>query len=347
MFFSVLVPVYNAEAYLRECVDSVLRQTEQDFELILVNDGSVDGGGILCDRFRALHPDRIKVAHQPNKGLILARRAGIALASGDYCMFLDADDMLEPDCLATVRETIERTGADIVIFNYYNRYEPEYTTAVAEPVFADNTVFSGERKRDVYEEMISSWRLNNLCTKAIRTPLVQGDDTPYERYAENPYTEDLLQSLYPVTHAARVVYRARPLYHYRRIGESISTRVISGGLERQFNNAVMDRLREYMTIWGMDTPALLERFHARKLTGLITLFWQHYRAAGTEAQKKAVIDDPSWSEYIDAEGRAFLKSSALPRLKRVQLTALLHRDKRMLDVIERLGQIKVRASHGE
>ncbi|MCE5188141.1 MAG: glycosyltransferase family 2 protein [Eubacteriales bacterium] len=347
MFFSVLVPVYNAEPFLKDCMDSVLRQSEQDFEIILVNDGSVDGGGMICDRYRALHAGKIKVLHQPNRGLISARRAGINAAEGEYCIFLDADDTLEPDALAVIRETIAREQADIVVFNYYNRYEPEFTTAVAEAVFADNTVFRGEaEKKPVYTEMIGSWRLNNLCTKAIRSPLVKQDDTPYEEYAANPHTEDLLQSLYPVTHAETIVYRSVPLYNYRRIQQSISTRVLPGKIDKQFNDAVMNRLRAYMTLWGMDTPEQLERFHARKINGLITLFWQHYRAADGDEEKRAMMDYP-WGTHLDAEDLKYATSAALPRMRRIQLDAILHHKKHKLDWIARIGEIRMRASHGE
>lgn len=346
MFFSILVPVYNSEPYLRECLDSVLRQSETDFELVLVNDGSVDNGGMICDRYRALHPDRVKVLHQTNKGLILARRAAIQAAEGDYCIFLDADDFLEPGALETMHSRIERENADILIYNFYNRFEPEYTTTVAEAVFPEGSVFAGEDKKAVYSEMIVSWRLNNLCTKAIRTALVKQDDTPYEKFAANPHTEDLLQSLYPVTHAEKIAYCAEPLYNYRRINDSISTRVLPGKIDRQFNDAVMNQLRAYMTAWGMDTTEDLERFHARKLNGLITLFWQHFRAAETEEQKREVIEYP-WGEHIDAEDRRFMKSKALTRMRRMQLKAILKRNRRRLETIERLGEIKMRASHGE
>ena len=347
MFFSVLVPVYNSEVYLKECLDSVLRQSEQDFELILVNDGSLDGGGMICDRCRAMHPDQVKVIHQPNKGLILARRAGIAAALGDFCVFLDADDTLEPEALAVVRETIERENADMVIFNYYNRFEPEFTTTVSEPVFEDGRVFRGEREKGpIYEEMIASWRLNNLCTKAIRTALVKDDDTPYDDYAGNPHTEDLLQSLYPVTHAQTIVYRSVPLYNYRRIQQSISSRVLPGRIDRQFNDAVMDQLRRYMTVWGLDTPQQLERFYARKLNGLLTLFWQHYRAADNDEQKRTVLEY-DWGSHIDAESLRYAHNRSLSRMRRIQLHAILKKNKRRLDWIERLGAIKMRASHGE
>jgi glycosyltransferase involved in cell wall biosynthesis len=346
MFFSILVPVYNAEPYLRDCLDSVLRQSEQDFELVLVNDGSVDNGGMICDRYRALHPDHVKVLHQSNKGLIMARRAAIGAADGEYCLFLDADDSLEPDALGTIRRVIEREGADIVIFNFYNRYEPEFTTSTAEAVFPDGSVFSGEDKKTIYSEMIVSWRLNNLCTKAIKTSLVKQDDTPYEDFADNPHTEDLLQSLYPVTHAEKIVYCAAPLYNYRRVSDSISTRVLPGRIDRQFNDAVMGQLRSYMTAWGLDTNEDLERFHARRLNGLITLFWQHYRAAETEEQKREVIEYP-WSDHIDTEARRYIGSKALTRMRRMQLKAILKQNRRRLEAIERLGEIKMRASHGE
>ncbi len=346
MFFSILVPVYNAEAYLGACIDSVFGQSEQDFELILVNDGSVDDSGMLCDRCRALHPNVVKVRHRPNKGLISARREGIAMAEGRYCIFLDADDYLEPDCLLTVRNTIEYTDADVVIFNYYNRFDQTHTTTVSEAVFPDNTLFSGEQKRAVYEELIASWRLNNLCTKAIRTELVRADDTPYEQYFGSAHTEDLLQSLYPVTNAERIVYRALPLYNYRRIDDSISTRVQWGNIENQFNDAVMARLRHYMTVWGMDTPEALERFHVRKLNGLLTLFWQHYRAADTEEKKRMVLDFP-WEKHMDDADKTYLDSANLPPQRRAQLKAILKKDGRQLDRIAWLADMKARLRHGE
>lgn len=346
MFFSVLVPVYNAARYLRECVESVLRQTEQDFELVLVDDGSSDGSGALCDDFCGRYPEKIRVLHQQNRGLILARRAGIALARGAYCLFLDADDAFEPNCLAVVRETIKRLDADIVLFTYTNCYESEGTQLVDEMVFADNTLFTGEGKRALYEELISSWRLNNLCMKAIATPLVQEDDTPYERFAGNAHGEDLLQSLYPLTNAGRVVYRARALYRYRHHDESITSRLMPGRIERHLNSPVLDQLRSYMTIWGLDTPRMIERFHVRNLTKLITTFWQHYRAARSDIERRAVLDEP-WSACVGDEARAYIKSRMLPWPKRVQLAALLRKDKRMLDVIERLGRVRVRASYGK
>ena len=98
--------------------------------------------------------------------------------------------------------------------------------------------------------------------------------------------------------------------------------------------------------WGMDTPALLERFYARKINGLITLFWQHYRAADGEEQKRAMLDYP-WGAHLDAEDYQYAKSAVLSRRRRIQLDAILKRNKRKLDWIARIGELRMRASHGE
>lgn len=93
---SVIVPVYNAEKYLQECVDSILRQTLADLELILVDDGSTDSSPALCDWY-AEQDARVKVIHKPNGRAASARNAGIRAASGDYVAFVDSDDWVSPE----------------------------------------------------------------------------------------------------------------------------------------------------------------------------------------------------------------------------------------------------------
>ena len=98
MLFSVIVPIYNIEKYIRRCIDSVLLQSFTDFELILVDDGSPDRCGAICDEY-AKKDERIKVIHKENGGLVSARQAGIKVASGDYIFHLDGDDAVLPDAL--------------------------------------------------------------------------------------------------------------------------------------------------------------------------------------------------------------------------------------------------------
>ena len=117
MFFSVIVPVYKVEEYLPACVDSVLAQTFSDFELILVDDGSPDRCGQICDAYRE-KDSRVKVVHKANGGLTSARRAGVQVATGDYVLNLDSDDMIEKDTLESAHQIIEQTDCQIVSFSY-------------------------------------------------------------------------------------------------------------------------------------------------------------------------------------------------------------------------------------
>ena len=117
MLFSVIVPIYNIEKYIRRCIDSVLLQSFTDFELILVDDGSPDSCGAICDEY-AKKDERIKVIHQENGGLVSARQAGIKAASGDYIFHLDGDDAVLPDALESAYKIICDTDADIVSFSY-------------------------------------------------------------------------------------------------------------------------------------------------------------------------------------------------------------------------------------
>ena len=109
---SVIVPIYNVESYLRRCVDSLLRQSYEDFELILVDDGSPDNCGAICDEYAAVD-SRVRVVHKPNGGLSDARNAGLEIAQGEYIAFVDSDDWVAKDYLERLMTALIETGADI------------------------------------------------------------------------------------------------------------------------------------------------------------------------------------------------------------------------------------------
>lgn len=344
MFLSIIVPVYNAEKYLDECIESVLHQSEQDFEIVLVNDGSTDASGQICDRYHAAFPDKIRVIHQENQGSLTARLTGVHAAQGEYCMFLDSDDSYEPECLSTVRETVAQTGADIVIFNNYSYFEADGSIEPNRAAFPDGTVFSGDTKRLAYEELISSERLNNLCMKAIKTSLLHADDTEYACFADNPYCEDLLQSLYSVTHAERIVYRDKVLYRYRRHAASVTRQIDFQRLERMFGGNKINELRRYVTIWGMDTPQHMQKLQARTTRSALTIFWLHYRAAKTMDQKRALLNFP-WDTKFNAQQTRLFENPYLSRMHRFQVRAIIKKEMLVLDGICMLGKIKMRARH--
>lgn len=111
---SVIIPVYRAEKFIHECIESVLNQTHTDLELILVDDGSPDNSGAICDEY-ALKDNRIKVFHQQNGGVCVARNKGLDMATGDYILFLDSDDYMPKDALETLYNDATQNDADIAI----------------------------------------------------------------------------------------------------------------------------------------------------------------------------------------------------------------------------------------
>lgn len=121
MLLSIIVPVYNVEKYLRKCVDSLLAQdlSPEEYEIILVDDGSTDQGGKICDEYALSHPN-VKVIHQQNGGLSVARNNGIDVAKGKYIQFVDSDDYLEPNVLKALVEKMESDKLDVLRFNYRN-----------------------------------------------------------------------------------------------------------------------------------------------------------------------------------------------------------------------------------
>ena len=114
VIISVILPVYNTEQYLRRCIDSILAQTFKDFELIIVNDGSTDNSGSICDEYSALD-SRIRVIHQDNQGVSIARNTAIGNAIGEYVAFVDSDDSLSEQCLETLYSAIIDNNADISV----------------------------------------------------------------------------------------------------------------------------------------------------------------------------------------------------------------------------------------
>lgn len=130
---SVIVPVYNVQNYLEKCVDSILAQTFSDFEVLLINDGSTDKSGVLCNEYAQKY-DRIKVIHKKNEGVSAARNDGIKNAKGGFLLYVDSDDYIDKTMLEDMYSNAQITGADIVACDFYQEYSDKsvYTSAYYE-----------------------------------------------------------------------------------------------------------------------------------------------------------------------------------------------------------------------
>lgn len=208
MKFSVIVPVYNVERYLQECLNSLKAQTYKEFEVILVDDGSTDKSGLMCDSVAA-EDARFRVVHKRNGGLISARRVGIREAYGEYVLFCDSDDLLEARTLEILYDIIKNYNPDIISFNatVFDQYKKE---RFSDPIFEDGMV----DKSKFLNEMFVSYALNSMCMKAIKKDVLDVNRN-YEEFYKCNFGEDFLQSIPAVLNANKIYYTSHRLYLYR------------------------------------------------------------------------------------------------------------------------------------
>lgn len=258
--FSVIVPVYNTEAYLEECIASVLNQPYRDYELILIDDGSTDGSGRVCDQYARTYPDRIRVVHTVNQGPFRSRNHGISLASGDVVLFLDSDDSLRADAMELLSGFIVTHKCDLVLFNAGESVAfPAKTVTLP---FCDNAIFEGENKKIIYRKLIESRTLNSVCLKAMTREHIRESERVCH-CGKLKHGEDLLLSAHLITTATRIGYLNQGLYHYR---------IRSGSTTNSFDLNLNDDLKtvhqeldQMIDGWGM--PELKALHDARKVSG--------------------------------------------------------------------------------
>ena len=239
--FSIVIPAYNAERYLQETLHSVALQQFDDFEAIVVDDGSTDGtreilSGIADSRLR------FRVLRQENAGPLMARRIAISYARGEYVVFLDSDDLLRDDALMVLAREIERTGADIVSFPFSR--VPDFS--VSQRVRLRPGEYRDKRYAKV-KECVCRGCFNNLCGKAVRLCRIDMD-SDYGAYKGLVHGEDLFQLLSIIDRSESLVQINEPLYYYRDNGSSSTSRF----RRRQLDDVavVSRRLIKYAGKWG-------------------------------------------------------------------------------------------------
>lgn len=295
MKFSILVPVYNVEKYLEQCVDSLLNQTyKEDYEIILVDDGSTDSSGAVCDRYQKNNPDKIRVVHKKNEGLVSARQAGIEIANGEYSLFVDSDDFVETNLLETVNDCINcNDSPDMVIYSF-SYYSNGKTTERIKTLSDAETVFDNNNKKDLYEALISTTFITSLWTKALKTEILKNDPTDYSLYYDKNMGEDWFRSIHLLTAAQKIIYINKPLYNYRTNEDSISRSFRPETIEKKNTLYVYDRFMEYLPKWGMDDDEHIQKLNAAWLNGTMYAFKQYYEYA---KEKKAVLNY-DWSSML-------------------------------------------------
>ena len=214
---SVILPVYNAKDYISECIRSILLQSYNNFEIIIVDDGSTDGGiNMVINEFR---DSRITIIQQENSGVSVARNKGIEVSSGDWIMFIDADDYIDPKMIEDLMKIASQYSADIVVSDYFvNKEREEYP----EQFLSNNEVriYQGDDKVLLIESCID----NRLYGKRgavtnIGVPwgrIYRKKCIMNNRFIKNlTHMEDMLFNMRVMLDADRIVYYPKSYYHYR------------------------------------------------------------------------------------------------------------------------------------
>ncbi len=250
MRFSIIIPVYKAEKYLHECVNSILNQTFTDFELLLVDDGSPDSCPSICDEYAVLD-SRVHVIHQRNSGASAARNSGLLMAAGDYVSFIDSDDYLIDNLVLERISKLTLSSPDIIHYKFVEWFESDGHIS---PCQFDYKVSSESLSlSEKYCELIDKDAYyNSAWSKVIKRDLLMDNNISFE---EGIVGEDNEWYYHVVLCAQTLVLLDEPLYVYRRRENSVTSTVSEKNLKDQLY--ILAKWESILSKRGDDTKSLV------------------------------------------------------------------------------------------
>ena len=301
---SIIVPVYNAQRYLENCVQSILAQTYRDFQLILVNDGSTDESGNLCDGF-ASRDSRVTVIHQKNAGVSAARNTGLAVTSGEWVCFVDADDTLLPQMLEQTVGTACQHGVDMVIFDPY--------VCEGDKISVDSLHFFPESTM-VYKKEITPERLRYMAGTVWRVlysrEVLRRNNLKFD--STLPLSEDRIFNIEAMGCCEKLYYLRQPLYRYW---------INPGSAVRKYRPDMLDvvlnthhRMEQTLrTYWGETYLPIYERVNL--VDGALLCVYNVFSPQSTlsfkekYAQVKQIVNNLQfWKAYEKLQKRTLLQN---------------------------------------
>ena len=208
MKISIIVPIYNSEKYIKRCIESIINQTFTELEIILIDDGSNDKSGEICDKYKELD-DRIIVKHIQNSGVSTARNIGIDLATGDYITFIDSDDYINKNTFKQISELIEKLKVDILKYNFYKttgiiKIKNRYT------VETEKIISIKENEDEIVKSIFEKHDLANVWNAVIKRGLIENT-----RFNKNLISgEDRLFMATIALKAKTIYFYNNALYYY-------------------------------------------------------------------------------------------------------------------------------------
>ena len=258
--YSFIVPVYNTSKYLDKCMQSLLCQRGAVFEILLIDDGSTDNSGELCDQYAEQNPNVVRVIHKENEGLLLTRRRGFKEAKGDWFICIDSDDYADEHLLENVVSAIEKYHPDMVMYNF--QYVDDNGKKSQSRLRIENeSVYVGDEKQSIYAQRLLSDDINNMWSKALKREIVD-IDADYINCGIRNMCEDAIQVLPLFTNANTIVYLSTPLYNYRKGQSSITS---TGSYENWISIKTSFLITEnYLDVWTV-SDEIRHKFYTRNV----------------------------------------------------------------------------------
>ena len=296
---SVIIPVYNVEKYLTQCINSVISQSYRNLEIILIDDGSLDNSSQMCDDF-ARQDSRIKIIHKINGGLSSARNAGIKIATGDYLLFLDSDDYWDSvDAMKECAEVCTKSHPDVVMFGYKKFYQIESRTEVR-----GINVSDFEKEYDIDTLLHADVFITSACNKCVARRLFTEH---HLNFVDNQLSEDIEYCIKMIKYADTFMLLDNPFYIYRQQNAaSISSNVgiknlkdIADVLIKYANEckeygskkrlALLNYLALQYVLWMTNSTKVRRKEQTELISEMRTLWW---------------LTKYDWCSYVRAVKRA-------------------------------------------
>ncbi len=301
---SVIVPVYNSERYMAECIESILNQTYSDLELILIDDGSADRSGTICDGYQK--DSRVRILHRGNQGVSRTRNEGISLARGEYLLFVDSDDTIESDMVESMVSVAEKTDADVVFCGLWHDYMDG-----SKRKFPDKEIYwetdGITAIREVFKNYIAT--AGPVC-KLFRKELVKTDMFPVDLTVG----EDAVAVVQVLKKAGVVVFDTKPFYHYNHREDSLMT--------SEFSTRDLDLIRAYERIGSGILPDQCQKeCEFRRI-------WAHFHVydkilLSTDKTDEVRVQEREIRHWLRSRAGSILRNPYVGKKRKIALITLL------------------------
>ena len=274
---SIVVPVYNLEKYIKHCLDSIARQTFSNFEVLLIDDGSTDNSGAICDEY-AQRDNRFHAYHKANGGLASANQYGLERATGKYIINVDPDDWVEDEMLASLYSKAEEDDADMVICDFYMDYPKKQLYKSQQP--------DSLEPDHIIDSLFSGKLHGSHCNKLIRVSCIREGHVSFVEGAN--YCENLLFNVQVLTHIKKVSYIHASFYHYVQYADNTSYTNPSN--TKWLKNYEIYQKEAERLAGELNKPWIRDSVHMNKLMGMI----RHRYIKKSEFKKELNRNDVRW-----------------------------------------------------